>query len=99
LWAAIAAAAAMLLLVALDHRKPARRHAVGQRGRLIVRPAPAVMNVEQQAVVPYRGTPWYRRLAALLGLGASGLVLGAIIGVILAALAVGGFLLVDALLR
>ena len=99
LWAAVAAAAAMLLLVALDHRKPARRHAVAQRGRLIVRPAPTVMNVEQQPVVPYRGTPWYRRLAALLGLGASGLVLGAIVGIILAGLAVGAFLLVDTLLR
>jgi hypothetical protein len=99
LWAAIAAAAAMLLLVALDHRKPARRHAVGQRGRLIVRPAPVVMNVEHRPAVPYRGTPWYRRLMALFGLGASGLVLGAIVGIILAALAVGAFLLVDTILR
>jgi hypothetical protein len=99
LWAATAAAAAMLLLVALDHRKPARRHAVAQRGRLIVRPAPAVMSVEQRPSVPYRGTPWYRRLAALFGLGASGLLLGAIVGIILASLAVGAFLLVDALLQ
>jgi len=89
----------MLLLVALDYRKPARRHAVGPRGRLIVRPAPVVMNVERQPAVPYRGTPLYRRLLALAGLGASGVVLGAVLGIILAGLALGGFLLIDAILR
>jgi hypothetical protein len=98
MWAAIAAGAATLLLVALDHRKPARRHAVAPRGRLIVRPAPVVMNVEQQAVVPYRGTPWYRRAAAAVGLAASSAVIGAIVAIVLAAAAVGAFVLVNALL-
>ena len=98
MWAAIAAMAAMLLIVALDHRKPARRHAVTPRGRLIVRPAPAVMNVEQRATVPYRRTPWYRRVLAVAGLGASGAVLGAILALILASVLVGAFVLVNALL-
>jgi hypothetical protein len=89
----------MLLLVALDHRKPAKRHALAPRGRLIVRPAPAVMNVQQQPAVPYKGTPWYRRIAALFGLGASGLVLGAILAILLAVSFIGIFALVDALLH
>jgi hypothetical protein len=89
----------MLLLIALDHRKPARRHAVAPRGRLIVRPAPAVMNVEQQPVVPYRGTPWYRRIAALLGLGVSSVILGAIVAIFIAAMVVAGFAVVNAILK
>ena len=99
LWAAIAAGAAMLLLIALDYRKPARRHAIAPRGRLIVRPAPAVMNVEERPVVPYRGTPWYRRVFAFVGLGVSSVVLGAMVAIFLAAAIFGVFALVNAVLR
>ncbi len=56
------------------------------------------MNVEQQSTVPYRGTPWYRRILAFVGLGLSGAVLGAIMAIMLAAVAVGAFLAVNALL-
>lgn len=98
LWAAVAAGAAMLLLVALDYRKPARRHAIAPRGRLIVRPAPAVLNVEQRPVVPYRRTPWYRRVLALFGLGVSTVVLGAIAAIFVAALVFGAFALANSIL-
>ena len=56
------------------------------------------MNVDQRPGVPYRGTPWYRRALAVLGLGASGAVLGAILAILAATVAVGAFVLVNALL-
>ncbi len=64
-----------------------------------MRPAPVVMNVEQRGVVPYRRTPWYRRLAALIGLGASGVLMGAVVAIFVAASIIGVFYLVNALLR
>ena len=57
------------------------------------------MNVEQRPVVPYRGTPWYRRLLAFLGLGVSSVVLGALVATFLAAAILGVFALVNTVLR
>lgn len=56
------------------------------------------MNVEQQPVVPYRGTPWYRRIVALFGLGVTSLILGAIVAIFVAAIVLAGFAVVNSIL-
>jgi hypothetical protein len=86
----------VLLLVAIDHRKPARRRKIASRGGVGVKRAPVTRTVEHLPTRPYRRTPVWRRLASLGGLGLMGLVLGALLAIALAAMVVGGFLLIDA---
>jgi hypothetical protein len=101
IWAAIVAGAAVLFLVAIDHRKPARRRAVAQTRAVPVvgRRPPMVQVVEQLPVRRHKRTPWWRRLLALFGTGAIGVVTGAVLAVILAGLVAGAFLALDAIVK
>jgi hypothetical protein len=89
-WAAVVAGAAVLLLVALDRRKPARHHRVTPRGVIPGR-APSVRTVTQEPVVTYRGTPWWRRILSFGELGALSLVLGALLAIGVGGLVFGAF--------
>jgi hypothetical protein len=76
----------MLSLLALDRRKPVRHHSVAPRapgGR-----APAVQVVEHGPAQPYRRTPAWRRLLALVGLGSIGVIGGILVAIVLGTLAV-----------
>jgi hypothetical protein len=98
IWALVVAGASVLLLVAVDHRKPARRRAVAQRGVPIWR-APTVQVVEQHAVRRYRPPRWWQRIGALLGAGFVGVILGAVVAVSLAGVIVGLFLVLDNIVK
>jgi hypothetical protein len=90
--AVVVAVVAMLTLLALDRRKPVRRHAVTPRapgGR-----APALRPVQQQAAVTYRRTPLWRRALAVVGLGGMSVVLGVLLAIVAGAVLVGLFLAV-----
>jgi hypothetical protein len=91
----------VLLLVVIDHRKPARRRAVSPTRAVPVvgRRPPTVQVVEQRPVRRYRPPPWWQRLAALGGTGAIGVVVGAVVAVILAGLVAGAFVALDAIVK
>jgi hypothetical protein len=99
IWAVVVAGASVLLLVAIDHRKPARRRAVSPRGGPIPRRAPVVQMVEQRPMRRYRGPRWWQRLAAVVGAGALGVVIGAVVAVLTAGLIVGAFVVVDGIVK
>jgi hypothetical protein len=98
IWALVVAGAAVLLLVAVDHRKPARRRAVAQRGLPIWR-APTVQTVERRPLRRYRPPRWWQRLAALGGAGVLAVVLGAILAILLAGVIVGLFVVLDNIVK
>jgi len=85
----------VLLLVAVDHRKPARRRAVAKRGVPLPWRPPMVQTVEQRPVRRYKRPRWWQRLASITGAGVLGVVLGAVLAVCVAAVVVGLFLLLD----
>ena len=85
----------MLLLVAVDHRKPARRRAVAKRGVPLPWRPPMVQTVEQRPVRRYKPPRWWQRLASITGAGVLGVVLGAVLAVVVAGVVVGLFLLLD----
>ena len=89
----------MLLLVAVDHRKPARRRAVTQRGLPLPFRTPAAQTVEHRPVRRYRPPTWWHRLASLFGAGALGVVLGAVLAVVTAGLVVGAFVILDGIVK
>jgi hypothetical protein len=95
IWALVVAGASVLLLVALDHRKPARRRAVAKRGVPLPWRRPMVQIVEQRPVRRYKPPRWWQRLASITGAGVLGVVLGAVLAVVLAGFVVGLFLLLD----
>jgi hypothetical protein len=99
IWALVVAGASVLLLVAIDHRKPARRRAVTQRGGLVPRRAPTVQVVDQRPVRRYQRPRWWQRLAALGGLGVLGVVVGAVIAVVAAGMIVGAFVIIDGIVK
>jgi hypothetical protein len=98
-WALVVAGASVLLLVAVDHRKPARRRAIAQRGVPLPWRPPTVQTVEQRPVRRYRRPPWWHRLASLAGAGALGVVLGAVLAVVAAGLIVGTFVVIDNIVK
>jgi len=89
----------VLLLVAVDHRKPARRRAVAQRGLPLPWRPPTAQTVEHRPVRRYRPPAWWQRLAALLGAGVMGVVLGAVLAVVTAGLVVGTFVIIDGIVK
>jgi hypothetical protein len=95
IWAALVAGASLLLLVAIDHRKPARRRKIASRGGAGVKRAPVTRTVEHLPTRPYKRTPLWRRVVSLGGLGVLGVALGALLAIGLAAIVVGFFLLLD----
>lgn len=95
IWAALVAGASLLLLVAIDHRKPARRRRVASRAGVGTKRAPAARTVEHLPSRPYRRTPLWKRAASLGGLGVMGLVIGALVAIAVAAAVVGVFLVID----
>jgi hypothetical protein len=99
IWALVVAGAAVLLLVAVDHRKPARRRAVAQRGLPLPFRTPTVQTLEHRPVRRYRPPAWWQRLASLVGAGALGIVLGAVLAVVTAGLVVGTFVFIDSLVK
>jgi hypothetical protein len=98
-WALVVAGAAVLLLVAVDHRKPARRRAITQRGVPLPWRPPTVQTVEQRPVRRYQSPRWWQRLAALAGAGVLGVVMGAVLAVVTAGLVVGAFVLIDSIVK
>jgi hypothetical protein len=99
IWALVVAGAAVLLLVAVDHRKPARRRAVAQRGLPLPWRAPTVQTLEHRPVRRYRPPTWWQRLASLAGAGVLGVVLGAVLAVVAAGLVVGAFVILDGIVK
>jgi hypothetical protein len=95
IWAALVAGASLLLLIAIDHRKPARRRKIASRGGVGVKRAPVTRTVEHLPTRPYKRTPMWKRLLSLGGLGLMGLVLGALLAIALATVVVGFFLLIE----
>lgn len=93
------AGAALLLLVAIDHRKPVRRHGVAPRkGVGSTRRAPLARTVEHLPTQTYKRTPLWRRFLSVGGLGVIGVVMGALLAIAVAAVVVGGLLLIRGLL-
>jgi hypothetical protein len=99
IWAAVVAAASVLLLVAVDHRKPARRRRVAPRAKALGGRLPNAREVEHLPTRPYRRTPLWRRILSFGGLGVLGVVIGALLAISLAALVIGLFLLLDGATR
>jgi hypothetical protein len=99
IWALVVAGAAVLLLVAVDHRKPARRRAVAQRGLPLPWRPPTVQTVQHRPVRRYRPPTWWQRLASLVGAGVLGVVLGAVLAVVTAGLVVGTFVIIDGIVK
>jgi hypothetical protein len=99
IWALVVAGASVLLLVAVDHRKPARRRAIAQRGVPLPWRPPTVQTVEQHPVRRYQRPPWWQRLLSLLGAGVLGVVLGAVLAVAAAGTVVGAFVLIDSIVK
>ena len=110
-WAAAIAAAAVVTLVVIDRREPARRRPVVPRGlagpgggvdeataRAVALPRRSVA-IHELATRPYRRTPLWRRLFAIVGLGAIGTVLGTILAIVVTAAIVGFMLFVAAASR
>ena len=89
----------MLLLVAVDHRKPARRRAVAQRGLPLPFRTPTVQTLEHRPVRRYRPPAWWQRLASLVGTGALAIILGAVLAVVTAGVVVGTFVLIDGIVK
>ena len=80
----------MLLLVAVDRRKPARHRRITPRAILPGR-APSLRTVSQEPVVPYRASPWWRRILAVGELGVFSLVLGALVAIVIGGILFGAF--------
>jgi len=92
---------AVLVLVALDRRQPARRQRLAPRGRPLPAPGPAgdadraraagapTAVVRELPSRPYRRTPIWRRLVAVAGLSVLTTVIGAILAIAVAAAAIG----------
>jgi hypothetical protein len=99
IWAVVVAGASVLLLVAVDHRKPARRRAVAKRGVPLPWRPPVAQTVEQRPVRRYRRPRWWQRLAALGGAGVLGVVLGAVLAIVVAGVVVGLFLVLDNIVK
>jgi len=97
IWAAVVAGASILLLVVIDHRKPARRRRVAPRATVLGGRAPAARDVEHLPTRPYRRTPLWRRILSAGGLAVTGVVLGALLAIAIAALVIGVFLLIDSI--
>jgi hypothetical protein len=89
----------VLLLVAVDHRKPARRRAIAQRGVPLPWRPPTVQTVEQHPVRRYRPPALWQRLLSLIGTGALAIVLGAVVAVVAAGMIVGAFVLIDSIVK
>ena len=89
----------MLLLVAVDHRKPARRRAVAQRGLPLPWRPPTVQTVEHRPVRRYRPPAWWQRIISFVSASALGIVLGAVLAVALAGLVVGTFVIIDGIVK
>jgi hypothetical protein len=89
----------VLLLVAVDHRKPARRRAVARRGVPLPWRPPTVQTVEQRPVRRYQRPPLWQRLVSLAGAGVLGVVLGAVLAVVTAGMVVGAFVLIDSIVK
>ena len=99
-WAFFVSIGAVLVLVAIDRRQPARRRHVVPRAVGEERPLPttvvvrgrrrpvATAAVREAPTVLYRRTPIWRRFLALIGLGAMGTAIGAIVAIVLAGLAI-----------
>ncbi len=112
-WAFFVSVGAVFALVALDRRQPARRQRLAPRGRPLPLPEAAVRSVaigplrrEGSAAVlrehptkPYRRTPLWRRLLAVVGLGTMTAVLGALIAIVVAAAAIATMLLLSSTAR
>jgi hypothetical protein len=99
IWALVVAGASVLLLVAVDHRKPARRRAVAQRGVPLPWRAPTMQTVEQRPVRRYKPPRWWQRLASITGAGVLGVVLGAVLAVVIAGIVVGLFVALDSIVK
>lgn len=95
IWASLVAGLCLLLLVAIDHRKPARRRKIASRGGTGVKRAPVTRTVEHLPTRPYKRTPLWRRFLSLGGLGVLGVVMGALLAIALAGTIVGFFLLLN----
>lgn len=88
----------MLLLIAVDRRKPARHRRITPRGVLPGR-APSVRIVSQEAVVNYGRTPWWRRLLSLGELSVMSVVLGALLAILVGSVIYGAFWLLTNAIR
>jgi hypothetical protein len=95
----VVAGTSVLLLVAVDHRKPARRRAIAQRGVPLPWRPPAVQTVEQHPVRRYQAPPWWQRVLSLAGAGVLAVVLGAVLAVVAAGMIVGAFVLIDNIVK
>jgi len=89
------AGASVLLLVVIDHRKPARRRGVAPRARALGGRAPSARDVEHLPTITYQRTPLWRRILSFGELSLLGVVIGALVAIAIAALVVGMFLLID----
>lgn len=99
-WAFFVSIGAVLALVALDRRQPARPRRVVPRAAGEERPAATTVvvrgrrrpvgtaAVREAPTVLYKRTPIWRRLLAVVGLGAISTALGAIVAIVLAAAAI-----------
>jgi hypothetical protein len=100
-WAFFVSIAALLALVALDRRQPARRQRLAPRGGPLPQPpavggarrAPGPAAVVQEApATRYKRTPLWRRLLAVVGLGAISAILGALLAIVVAAAVIAAML-------
>jgi hypothetical protein len=93
-WAVIVAGISILLIVAIDYRRPASRRRITERAYLPGR-APAVQDVVQLPVKRYKGTPIWQRFLSVVGLGAMSAFLGLALAVGMGLLVIGLFWLLN----
>jgi hypothetical protein len=93
-WALVLVSAAILLLVALDRFKSVRPLRVPVRGR---RQPQGPLVVVTEPSIPFRGTPWWRRVLSLGGIGIITAVLGVVVAIVVAAAVVATLLVLGGL--
>jgi hypothetical protein len=92
------AAISILLIVAIDHRRPVKRRRITERAYLPGR-APTVQEVVQLPVRRYKRTPIWQRFLSLLGLGAMGTFLGLALAVAVGLGVIGVFWLLSGITK
>jgi hypothetical protein len=84
----------ILLIVAIDYRRPLRRRRITERAYLPGRAA-EVRDVVHMPLRRYKGTPIYKRVFSVFGLGAMSAFLGLALAVALSLIIIGMFWLLN----
>jgi hypothetical protein len=87
-WSAFVAIVSILLLIVIERRKPATPRVGAGRVPLVNRETVLTEAVELP-VRRYKRTPIWRRFVALVGLGMSGMVMGALLALSVAGIVIG----------